>query len=77
MRGQGADAGEGNECARAFCERGFGNVRSGGSGAGVLASRHASMVAKRGGPQFTVANLPEIFSLFPTVQSNPRGHICR
>jgi hypothetical protein len=45
MRGQAADAGDGNECARALGERWFGNFGIGGSGARVLASRHASMIA--------------------------------
>ena len=45
MRGQAADPSNGNKRAGALRERRFGNVRSGRSGAGVLASRHAFIVA--------------------------------
>ena len=44
MRGQAADAAEGNQGARTFGERRFGNLRRSGRGAGVLTGRHASMV---------------------------------
>src|ERR1700683_2252206 len=45
MRGKAADPCDGNKCACALCERGFGNVRTSGSGSGVLASGHVSIVA--------------------------------
>ncbi len=46
MRGQAADATERGERSCALRKRWFGDVRTGGAGAGVLSGRHESMVAK-------------------------------
>jgi hypothetical protein len=55
MRGQAADPGKRNQGARALRERGFRHFPSYGSGAGVLTSRHNSMVAN--GPKSVQAGV--------------------